>query len=181
MLGEGNACELYSYNDRLGLAMVPDGGKVGIKKRWPRVCQGEINPGPGGASGGLNNYISAKANGKPNPQANMFFGIKGKTLRQVPHCAIHFPSRAQNWRRLPIDRSEGNPEDRPSGIGVPPMPNPIASIGRRRGLFCRRSPSIFLLHNSKIPNPVNDPEHSLPLPDRFYISSGEGVVTVINA
>src|SRR6266404_4092300 len=61
------------------------------------------------------------------------------------------------------------------------MPNPIASIGRRRGLFCRRSPSIFLLHNSKIPNPVNDHEHSLPLPDRFYISSGEGVVTVINA
>jgi len=43
--------------------------------RWPRVRQGERNPGPGGATGGLNNYISANANGKPNPQANMFFDI----------------------------------------------------------------------------------------------------------
>jgi hypothetical protein len=47
--------------------------------------------------------------------------------------------------------------------------------------FAAAVPASLLLHNSKIPNPVNDPEHSLPLPDKFYISSGESVVTVINA
>ena len=92
--------EFFSVYEICGRKMTP--GLSGVK------------PGVGGVREGQNKQRSARANGKPNTQRNMFFVIWRTAFQRVPHCAIHFSSRAWNWRWAPLERCEGHPAFRPS-------------------------------------------------------------------